>query len=201
MPKILIVILALFLQACAFTDATLPVSHDPEANAVGPISELSKLYFQSPEIDDSRMVKERIGWKKNGYGQQTADIYTEAPVDKIIEDAIIDAIGDNGHSIEEGAPLKVTGTVNRFWFEVDTNFWTVEFIGDVQCTINFIDTSTNETIYSSDYSGTNKKKTGGGLEKTWTEVMGKAIDNFIEGIVYDEDLAEALEVYRGQSNN
>ena len=33
------------LQACAFTDAELAVSHDDEVNIVGPISDIEKLRF------------------------------------------------------------------------------------------------------------------------------------------------------------
>jgi hypothetical protein len=32
----------------------------------------------------------------------------------------------------------------------------------------------------------------GGLEKTWTEVMAKALDKLIEDITLDEDMADAL---------
>lgn len=29
--------------------------------------------------------------------------------------------------------------VDRFWFDLDVNMWTVKFIGDVQCTVDFIE--------------------------------------------------------------
>jgi hypothetical protein len=160
------------------------------------MSELEQITFVSPQLEDARPDKQRIGWKRNGYGQNTADITTALPVQVIIENAITDAISDNGHAVTEGAPILITGSVDRFWFEADVNFWTVEFIGDVQCTLNFVDVLTSETIYTSVYTGTYKKETGGGLEATWTEVMGHAVDNLIEEIVLDQDLAEVLEESR-----
>ncbi len=198
MYKITFIILVAFIQACAFTDATLPVKHNSGANIIGPVSEVEMLTFVSPSIEDRRLDKQRIGWKKNGFGQHTADISTEQPVQNIIQAALTDAIDDNGHSISEGAPIHISGSVDRFWFETDMNFWTVEFTGDIQCTLSFIDTLTNETIYSSVYTGSHKKETAGGLEKTWTEVMGKAVDNLIEEFVFDEELSDALQEHKQQ---
>lgn len=198
MYKIIFVIAVLFIQACAFTDAKLAVQHNSAANIVGPVSEIEKLAFASPALEDRRLDKARIGWKKNGYGQNTADITTVKPVQDIVQEALTDAIGDNGHSVSTDAPIKITGSIDRFWFETDMNFWTVEFIGDVQCTLNFVDAATNKTIYTSVYTGTNKVKTGGGLEKTWTQVMSKTVDNLIENIVFDEELSEALQNYKKQ---
>ena len=84
------------------------------------------------------------------------------------------------------------GTVDRFWFDVDVNFWTVKFIGDVQCTLDFVDARTQQSIYKSKYAGSYTEEKAGGLEKTWTVVMNRAIDKLIEDIVLDEALASAL---------
>ena len=196
MKKLLAMTAILLIQACAFTDATLKVEHDSAVDITGPISEVGGIVFTAPQLEDARLDKARIGWKKNGYGMNTADITSEQPVDVIIENAIIDAIKDNGHSMAENGRVGITGTVNRFWFDTDMNFWTIEFIGDVQCTLDFIDSATNKSIYQSSYSGNYKEKTGAGYVKTWTEVMSKAVDKLIEDIVFDEDLKDALAGYR-----
>jgi uncharacterized lipoprotein YajG len=196
MKKLMVLAAILMIQACAFTDATLKVEHDDEINITGPISEAGGIAFSAPQLEDARLDKARIGWKKNGYGMKTADITSEQTVDVIVENAIMDAIKDNGHSVVEDGQVRITGTVDRFWFETDVNFWSIEFIGDIQSTLEFVDTTTNESIYSSSYSGTYKEKTAGGLTKTWTEVMSKAIDKLIEDIVFDEDLTDALSSYR-----
>lgn len=198
MKQLALILFTLLIQACAFTDASLQVQHDASADVVGPVSDIDNLLFANPEIEDRRLDKERIGWKKNGYGQNTADITTVQPVEEIVEIALLDAIQDNGHVISEQAAIMITGSVERFWFETDVNFWTVDFMGDIQCTLNFVDVTTSETIYSSSYTGSHKKTSGGGLEKTWSEVMNEALNNLIEDIVFDEDLAEALASYRQQ---
>jgi len=196
MRNLLALVVVISIQACALNDATLKVEHDAAVNIKGPISEAGAIVFSAPQLEDMRPDKARIGYKKNGYGMNMADIDTEQPVDVIVENAISDAITDNGHKIAEGGRVRITGTVDRFWFDTDINFWSVEFIGDVQCTLDFIDSASNASIYSSSYSGNYKEKTGAGYVKTWTEVMGKAIDKLIEDIVYDEDLKEALADYK-----
>jgi len=195
MRSLAVITVFLLLQACAFTDATLKVEHDSTVDITGPISEAGAIAFSAPQLKDARLDKARIGWKKNGYGMNTADITSEQPVDVIVTDAIIDAIKDNGHSLSEDGQVRITGTVDRFWFDTDVNFWTIEFIGDVQCTLDFIDSATNTSIYQSSYSGNYKEKTAAGYVKTWTEVMSQAVDKLIEDIVFDEDLKEALAGY------
>jgi len=196
MKKFAVLAAILMVQACALTDATLQVEHDTAVNITGPISEAGGIAFLAPQLEDARLDKARIGFKKNGYGMNMADITSEQPVDVIVENAIIDAIKDNGHTIAEDGQVRITGTVDRFWFDSDINFWSVEFIGDVQCTLDFIDVASNTSIYSSSYSGNYKEKTGAGYVKTWTEVMSKAIDKLIEDIVFDEDLKDALAGYK-----
>ena len=196
MNKIVVLAAMLLMQACAFTDSALKVEHDTAVNITGPISEVGGVVFTAPQLDDARVDKARIGWKKNGYGMNTADITTEQPVDVIIEEAITDAIRDNGHSVADDGRVRITGSVDRFWFDTDINFWSVEFIGDVQCTLEFVDSKTSTTFYSASYSGTYKEKTAAGYVKTWTEVLGKAIEQLIEDIVFDEGLKDALSAYR-----
>ena len=193
MKKNLLIFLTIFIQACAFTDATLDVSHDPEASFVGPLEQIESLTFSDPILEDKRVDRDRIGWKKNGYGMNTADIMTAEPVTDIVSKAITAGLSDNGHKQSENGRIAISGTLNRFWFETDMNFWTVEFIGDVQCSLNFVDTLTNTTIYSSDYAGNYSEKKAGGLNKTWQRIMGKAVDKLVEDIIFDEDLLEAIE--------
>ncbi|HEY7772758.1 MAG TPA: hypothetical protein VIC26_06240, partial [Marinagarivorans sp.] len=129
MKKIFVLIAVGLLQACAFTDAQLDIGANPDSDIVGPVSEADVIKFKLPEMEDARDDKQRIGWKKNGYGQNTADITSLLPVEDIVENAFVEAIKDNGHeAVMDNAEVAITGTVDRFWFETDTNFWTVEFI-------------------------------------------------------------------------
>jgi uncharacterized lipoprotein YajG len=181
----------LVAQGCAFTKATLDVK-PTAAKVAGPLGEVSPIAFQTPQLKDSRPDTVRIGWKKNGFGQNTADIVTKQPVEDIVESAVAKALTDTKHSVGDTGAVQVVGTVDRFWFDLDVNMWTVKFIGDVQFTVDFIDPATKQSIYKSKYSGNYSDTKAGGLEKTWTEVMNKALDKLIESIVLDEELVAAL---------
>jgi uncharacterized lipoprotein YajG len=181
----------LVAQGCAFTKATLDVK-PTAAKVAGPLGDVSSISFQKPQLVDSRPDTVRIGWKKNGFGQNTADIVTKQPVEQIVEDAVAKALTDTKHGVGDTGAVQVVGTIDRFWFDLDVNMWTVKFIGDVQCTVDFIDTATKQSIYKSKYSGNYADTKAGGLEKTWTEVMNKALDKLIESIVLDEELVAAL---------
>lgn len=181
----------LVAQGCAFTKATLDVK-PTAAKVAGPLGDVPSIAFQKPELKDSRPDTARIGWKKNGFGQNTADITTKQPVDDIVESAVAKALTDSKHSVGDTGAVQVIGSVDRFWFDVDVNMWTVKFMGDVQCTVDFVDPTTKQSIYKSKYSGNYADTKAGGLEKTWTEVMNKALDKLIESIVLDEELVAAL---------
>jgi hypothetical protein len=99
----------------------------------------------------------------------------------------------NGHTLALPADITVSGSVTRFWFEVKPNFWTIEFTGNVECDLRFVRTGPNSEVYKSRYSGTYTRKTGGGLEATWTEVMDASLEKLMEDIVFDANLIEALQ--------
>jgi uncharacterized lipoprotein YajG len=183
------------LQGCAFTPSKLEVQATPETRVAGPLSSVQPVMFRATQLEDARQDKARIGWKKNGFGQNTADITTSQPVDQIVESTIDKAIVDSRHSVGDAGVIQITGTVDRFWFDMDVNFWTVTFIGEVACTLDFIDPRTKQSIYTSKYAGSYNDSKAAGLEKTWSEVMGKALDKLIEDVVLDEDLADALKAF------
>ncbi len=194
MKKLSILAIVLLTQACAFKDSQLKIAHTEDAQFNGPISEINPMSFSAPVLEDNREDQVRIGWKKNGYGMNTADITTEQPVENIVSDAIAQGLKANGHSIlAEKSNIDITGTVNRFWFETDVNFWTVEFMGEVTANLVFTNKQNNAVIYESNYTGSHSVKKGGGGEKTWRTVMSTAVNKLIEDIVFDEELAEALE--------
>jgi len=187
--------IAALLQGCAFTPAQLDVKATAATQVAGPLKDVQPVKFRPTQLEDARQDMARIGWKKNGFGQNTADITTSEPVDRIVESTIDKAILDSRHSVGEDGIIQIIGTVDRFWFDTDVNFWTVTFIGEVACTLDFIDTQTKQSIYKNTYAGSYSVDKAGGLEKTWTEVMAKALDKLIEDVVLDEDMADALRTH------
>ena len=190
--------IATLLSGCAFTPAQLDVQPTAEARVAGPLTETPPIKFRATQLEDARPDKARIGYKKNTYGQNTADITTVKPVDQIVGSTIDKALTDTGHAVGDDGTVQIVGTVDRFWFDMDVNFWTIKFIGEVACTLDFIDPQTKQSIYQSKYAGSYNEDKAGGLEKTWTEVMGKALDKLIEDVVLDEALADAVREFAAQ---
>lgn len=193
MKTLIVFIGILGLQACAFTDVNLEIIEDQNAAFKGPLSTIESREFQLEGLGDLRMDKERIGWVKNGYGMNTADILSPKPVNEIVLHAVQTALTKNGHVVNEVGSITVAGEVNQFWFESDVNFWTVEFTGSIESTLRFIDKNNQSTIYQSTYNGSYSEKVGAGYTKTWQRIMSKALDNLIEEIIYDSELVDALE--------
>ena len=195
-PGILAVVAIVLLQGCAFTKATLDVHASPDVKVAGPLGDVGSIQLGTPQLEDARLDNARIGWKKNGLGQNSADITTAEPVDRIVGNAVAKAFTDTRHTVGDGGRIQVLGTVDRFWFDTDQNLWTVKFIGDVQCSLEFIDAQTKQPIYKSKYAGSYSEEKAGGLNKTWAMIMGKALDKLTEDIVLDEKLAAALSGWR-----
>jgi hypothetical protein len=164
----------------------------PNTDFKGPISQVAPTKFDVQALAAERSDKARIGWKKNGYGSNTADILSTRPVPDLVAEAIRTGLQQNGHAISLPADIVVSGSVTRFWFEVKPNFWTIEFTGNVECDLRFVKAGTSQEVYKSRYSGTYTRKTGGGLEATWTEVMDASLEKLVEDIVFDANLIEAL---------
>lgn len=190
--RIVLLLTVVLMQGCAFTTARLNVAARPNADLKGPLSQVAPTKFDVQALADERTDKARIGWKRNGYGGKTADILSTRPVTDVVADAIRAGLQQNGHTAAIPGDIVVSGSVTRFWFEVKPNFWTIEFTGNVECDIQFVRTGTKQEVYKSRYSGTYTRKTGGGLEATWTEVMDASVEKLVEDIVFDANLIEAL---------
>ena len=190
--RIALLLTVVLIQGCAFTTARLNVAARPNADFKGPLSQVPPTKFDVQALTDARSDKARIGWKKNGYGSNTADILSTRPVSDVVTDAIRAGLQQNGHTAAMPGDIVISGSVTRFWFEVKPNFFTIEFTGNVECDLQFVRTGTTQEVYKSRYSGTYTRKTGGGLEATWTEVMDASVEKLVEDIVFDANLIEAL---------
>jgi Uncharacterized lipoprotein len=190
--RVILLLSVVLIQGCAFTTARLNVGVRPNTDFKGPISQVAPTKFDVQALSDERSDKARIGWKKNGYGSNTADILSTRPVTDLVAEAIRTGLQQNGHTISLPADIVISGSVTRFWFEVKPNFFTIEFTGNIECDLQFVKAGSTKEVYKSRYSGTYTRKTGGGLEATWTEVMDASLEKLVEDIVFDANLIEAL---------
>jgi uncharacterized lipoprotein YajG len=192
MKKYAALVLVALLQGCAFTTAHLDVAMPPDANVKGPLDQLKPTTFEIKPLGDTRNDTARIGYKKNGFGQNTADILTNQPVSNIVVDAVTAGLTQNGQTVGVPSDVTVNGSVTRFWFEFKPGMFTVDFTGNVECDLEFVSSKTGVSLYKSHYSGTYTERSAGGLDGTWTEVMDKSVAKLVEDVVFDPELVQAL---------
>lgn len=181
----------LSLSACAFGDAKLKVAFDPATAKAGVLSEAPPTTVDLKDVDDARVEKPQIGYKRNGFGMKTADILSERPAPEIVKEALAAALEKNGHSLGESR-YAVKAKLNKFWFDAKTGLVTVEFYGSVQAEVSVVDQETGSAIYTELFDGYHSEKTGGGLSKTWTRVMNAALSDLVNKVNLSPAFKDAL---------
>lgn len=184
---------ALALSACAYGDAKLALAYDASTAKAGVLSEAPATTIYLLDVEDRRLEKARIGYKRNGFGAKTADIVSDRPAPEIVKEALAAALEKNNHIIG-GADARVAlkPTLTNFWFDYKTGFVSVEFFGQVQTELSVIDQSTGTTLYSEIFDGYYSEKTGGGLKKTWQRIMNAALADLISKVNLSSGLKDAL---------
>lgn len=93
MKRILITLslILFFGGGCAFTQANLDVAYNLEKAKKGPMSSLKPLNIEIEAFVDKRPETDKIGYKRNGFGQKTAKIVTKKPVPQIVREAFLAA--------------------------------------------------------------------------------------------------------------
>lgn len=104
----------LSLSACAYGDAKLKVAFDPATAKAGVLSEAPSSTVDLKDVEDARVDKPQIGYKRNGFGMKTADILSERPAPEIVKEALAATLEKNGHKIGDSR-YAVTTKLNKFW--------------------------------------------------------------------------------------
>jgi curli biogenesis system outer membrane secretion channel CsgG len=178
---------------CALTPATLKLGYDDAKAARGPLATVQPLHVEVGTFVDKRPETDKIGYKRNGFGQKTANISSAKPVPDIIQEALTAEFTRNGHlKAAERKDLVLSGEVTTFWFDSQVNFWTVEFMGTVAITMNVVDGKTGAVVLIRSYQGHYNEKSGGGWTGTWERVMNTALERMLHEIGTDPKLLQAL---------
>lgn len=185
---------ALSLSACAYGDAKLNLGYDAASAKKGVLSEAPSTAIYLADVEDRRVDKQRIGYKRNGFGAKTADIVSDRPVPEIVKEALAAALEKNNHVI--GGPqerIALKPSLTNFWFDYKTGLVTVEFYGQVQTELVVVDQTSGAVVYSEIFDGYYSEKTGGGLKKTWQRVMNAALADIVSKINLSTGLKDALQ--------
>jgi uncharacterized lipoprotein len=182
---------AMLVTGCAFSTSKLDIAYS--ANQAGPLATVAPREVSVGPFADKRPDVARIGYKKNGFGQKTADIVPARPVAEIVRDAIAAELAKNGHRAAAATPpaLSISGEVTEFWFDLSIGAFTIEYTGRVGATVNIQDPSGGPAL-TKRYQGVQVEKRMGGYEGAWTEVMNTALSKMVREISTDPELADAL---------
>ena len=190
MKKHLLVPILVLAQGCVFNDVHVPMALPPGEALSGVLSDVASREFAAVSVLDARHDRTRIGFRRNGFGQETADILSDEPVEIVVQRAVEATLVNNGHRLADSG-IRVTGEIGVFWFEHDTNFWDVEFIGQINCELVF--SNEHGELYRNAYSGSyNKRIRTVGTTNSVRIAMNGALAALAEDLAYDEGLAMAL---------
>lgn len=181
------------LSACAYGDAKLALGYDAATGKAGLLSEAPRATLYLADVEDRRIEKERIGYKRNGFGAKTADIISDRPPPELVKEALAEVLKKNNHVLGEAAErYALKSSLSQFWFDYKTGFVSVEFYGQVQTELSLVDQTTGAILYSEIFDGYYSEKSGGGLKKTWQRVMNAALSDLVAKINLSSGLKDAL---------
>lgn len=186
-------LLFFLFSGCALTQANLKVDYDPAKTPKSALSSAGAAKVSVMEFHDKRPEKDKIGYKRNAFGSKMAPITTVKPVPQIVREAVSGEFVKNGLVVDAPAPDgSLTGDITSFWFDFQTGFTTVEFMGTVGMDMTLKDARTGEVHHTAKYQGHFNEKSLGGLEGTWERVMNAALENMIRDMSADRKLVEAI---------
>lgn len=196
----LILLTALASSACAYGDAKLALGYNADSAKAGLISEAPSATLYLADVDDRRLDKQRIGYKRNGYGMKTADILSEKPAPEVVKDALAVMLEKNNHKLGDAdSRYALETTLTNFWFDYKAGFVSVEFYGSIQAELTLADKATGENLYSEVFDGYYSEKTGGGLSGTWERIMNATLADFVNKVNLSPGLSEALAKIAGEA--
>jgi hypothetical protein len=191
MKYIAALVMAGALTACATGTTNLTLTAPAPTAAV--LSEAPPTRIDVPAVTDSRDRTDRIGDKRNGYGQVMGAIGTVEPPAAIVEQSLERVVTANNHILgSESDRYALQTTLRRFWFDYRTGLVTVEFFGTIQADVALVDRTTGATLYTESFEGYHSERTGGGLSQTWTRIMNAALADFSTKVGLSEGLQTAI---------
>jgi uncharacterized lipoprotein YajG len=79
---------------------------------------------------------DREGVKKNGYGQDSASIFTEPKPDQIVQQALAAELASAGFNVGKGSPNLVRVEIHQFFIEPEVGFWAADVYAVVDATVS-----------------------------------------------------------------
>ncbi|SPF31388.1 hypothetical protein SBDP1_100004 [Syntrophobacter sp. SbD1] len=90
--------------------------------------------------------------------------------------------------------LAISGEITSFWFELQVNLMTLDFMGTVGVNLNLVDPVSGAVLYSQSYQGYYNETSLGGLEGTWERVMNTSLERMVRDVSTDPKLLAILKL-------
>ena len=122
------------LGGCATVDSTIAIAHERSI----PATHLSTA--REVSVETTRTVPatgiDREGVKKNGFGQDSASIFTEPKPDQIVQQALAAELGRAGFNVGKGSPNLVRVEIHQFFVEPEVGIWAGDVYAVVDATVS-----------------------------------------------------------------
>jgi uncharacterized lipoprotein YajG len=182
----LLLFVILLTQGCVTTPRGIDTAIDAERSFVGPLSNAEPQQF---ELGTFRTRSSRIivGYIKDGYGSERAEVYLTEPSDIVVQEALSRALTDNGHSVGPSG-VRIDGTVNEFWVDRDRGWAEVRFSCVISVSLTFVDQATGDVVYEREYVAGYLRRPRNAEANRYDDAVNGALDALVEEIAYDEGL-------------
>ena len=122
------------LGGCATVDSTIAVAHEK------PIAATHLKVTREVSVETVRLAAapgiEREGVKKNGYGQDSASIFTDPKPDRIVQQALVSELGRAGFNVGEASPNLIRVDIRQFFAEPEVGVWAADVYAVVDATVS-----------------------------------------------------------------
>jgi len=124
-----------FLGGCATIDSTIAVAHEKPIAATR-LSTAREVSVETVRVAAATGI-EREGVKKNGYGQDSANIFTDPKPDRIVQQALAAELGRAGFNVvSKGSPNLVQVEIRQFFTEPEVGIWAADVYAVVDATVS-----------------------------------------------------------------
>jgi hypothetical protein len=192
MKKFLLpVLVAALTTGCAFSTARVNMQYQPVAGSKSPLSELKPITI-ALQVEDKRdpAYSDRLGDKRNGFGQVTASIQPNGSVTEGVRNALKAELENSGHKVVApgaAADSAITVQLKRYWCETTLHFWDVEVVGTLNADVNVQEPPLTRSV-----TGVNRKSFQAVLDSDFEKVLNGALAEFVREFTLDSRLASAL---------
>ncbi|ULA67977.1 MAG: hypothetical protein LZF62_310049 [Nitrospira sp.] len=185
------------LGGCASTDAHVTPVYTVEPGKKSPLSTIPPLAV-AVQVEDQRNQFEldRVGNKKNGYGQNMAKVIPDkAPAD-ILREALKAELEANSHKVVAPGVTQADALVKvglkRFWSEATIHFFDIEMVSTLETDIGILNGTGQDKLSSKPLTSTFRDSRQFAGEGAFEDSLKGALLEYVRTFSRDPAVLDAL---------